>query len=894
MTGWRIPLRIARREAMRSRGRSLLMLVMIALPVMGVTAADVLIATQNVSSVESLNRRLGTGAAAEVTPFDGFPITAVHQGIDPDNGFHIGDGRSLPAPTLASVLTAIGGNRAGVETITSYPEVLTKAGAVDTFATEFDPASPLTHGLFRLVSGRWPRTTDEVVVNQALDDRRPAGETLTLVSLGRNLARSGYVTRKVVGIAESASARSQEILVGLPGSVPVPAGAQHNNAWYIGGSPVTWNDVEKVNAIGALVVSRSEILHPSAAARSASAQYGDQPVAVESKIAVAVLIAMIALIEVVLLAGPAFAVGARRQARSLALLAASGGTPQQARRVVLATGVVIGTVGSAVGVVLGIAAARLFQPVLQGHSDTWFGPFQVVWGHVAAVAGFGLLSALLAAVVPAWIASRQDVVAVLQGRRGDRRPSTRSPYVGLVLVAAGVVLAVVATHQSQLAVAVALSASAICCVLGMIFLVPVVVVGVGRLGRRLPLPLRFAVRDAARHRTRTTPAIAAVAASVMGVVTLCIGVSSNTAAQSAGYRASLPSGVASISVTNGYQAPWDAYARAVAQGAPGVVAQPIVGVPFYPPSGSTTSFFFEHQDGTPIKQDAYGYSLGADVLVYDGDVPKVVSDLGDLGAAARAMLASGGAVVFTSTGAGSARITIRTDVHHDNAAAVSLRVAVRDVNALLVTTHHTPAVAIISTSLARRLRLHPTTIELVTAGPTISRSQEQNITERLNVVVPEAFPMLYVERGFQPWSGTWIRQVILIALGALLMLGGTLTATFLALSDARPDLATLSAVGAAPRTRRAVAAAYALAVGGIGALLGAALGFIPGIAVTYPLTAKQQASCNPTGCTTLPPLHWLDVPWLQIGGVVVLLPLLVAAVVWVAARSRLPLVSRLS
>ena len=45
--------------------------------------------------------------------------------------------------------------------------------------------------------------------------------------------------------------------------------------------------------------------------------------------------------------------------------------------------------------------------------------------------------------------------------------------------------------------------------------------------------------------------------------------------------------------------------------------------------------------------------------------------------------------------------------------------------------------------------------------------------------------------------------LVLGALGGVLMLGGTLTATFLSLSDARPDLATLAAVGASPRTRRA-------------------------------------------------------------------------------------------
>ena len=86
---------------------------------------------------------------------------------------------------------------------------------------------------------------------------------------------------------------------------------------------------------------------------------------------------------------------------------------------------------------------------------------------------------------------------------------------------------------------------------------------------------------------------------------------------------------------------------------------------------------------------------------------------------------------------------------------------------------------------------------------------------------------LYVERGYQNDNETMILLAILFSLGGVLMLGGTLTATFLALSDARPDLATLSAVGATPRTRRGVAAAYALVVGFVGALLGAAVGLHP-------------------------------------------------------------------
>ena len=145
-----------------------------------------------------------------------------------------------------------------------------------------------------------------------------------------------------------------------------------------------------------------------------------------------------ALIEVVLLAGPAFAVGARRQSRSLALMAATGGTPRQARRVVLGSAVVLGGVASLIGVAAGIGFGRALVPVLQAHSSTWFGPVEFPWLHLLGIAGFGLLSAFLAAVVPATIASRQDVVAVLAGRRGDRKPSLRSPILGVVLLGAGV------------------------------------------------------------------------------------------------------------------------------------------------------------------------------------------------------------------------------------------------------------------------------------------------------------------------------------------------------------------------------------------------------------------------------------------------------------------------
>ena len=70
---------------------------------------------------------------------------------------------------------------------------------------------------------------------------------------------------------------------------------------------------------------------------------------------------------------------------------------------------------------LGVATAWLARPLVQQFSDTVLGPFEIAPRDIAAIAACGLLSALLAALLPALIAARSDVVAILAGRRGETR-----------------------------------------------------------------------------------------------------------------------------------------------------------------------------------------------------------------------------------------------------------------------------------------------------------------------------------------------------------------------------------------------------------------------------------------------------------------------------------------
>jgi putative ABC transport system permease protein len=875
MTGWRALLRLAWRDLLRHKARTLLVLVMIGLPVLAVTAADVLASTASVDRAEGIERKVGSADA----------LVSIEEGRSRVDGQTVeGDPAGGPveggkAPTIEQVVDVLGAGTRAVPLQHGSIRVVTDKGSTSAEAVETDLRDKLLSGTFRLIDGRLPKSTGEAVVNRYLASRGPG--------LGEELEAAGGKSFMIVGVVEDAQYQEPARVWGLPGSLSSVSSAQSSfgGGWLLDTrAPVTWSDVLRLNRIGAAVASRDVLENPGQA--EGAVDYSSGPS--DDQVAIYLLIVIMALLEVVLLAGPSFAVGARRMQGQLAIVAANGGTPRQLRRAVLAMGAVVGALAAGLGVLFGVPIGWALSPVAQHWSTEWFGPLDIPWLHLLGIAAFGFVSALLAAIVPAWIASRQDVVQILSGRRGDRKPGPASPIFGLVLICIGLFLTWQGVRPRLGMGETWIGFGAVFAVLGTVLLVPVFLALVGRLASRTVLPIRYAVRDAARHRTRTVPAIGAALASVAGVVALGIAVSSDEAESRKTYQPSAAMGSGVVQFWGGGRsaddlaADWSAVVAATRAEFPDAV---LISAASEQPGvdGKSTSFYLHGPDDEPFLT-SYSGGIVSGRLVGD-KLPAMDLGLSD-GERTRAdrALAAGRTVVFADHPVKLDEVEVNVDHWdatdpNDQPETVHIKLPAYFVEV----DGDARAEAVFPPSVVERLGAKVAPVGIVLRGP-VSVAQERDLGEALNAISDETG--LYVERGYERDPLYLVMLGILAALGSLLMLGGTLTATFLALSDARPDLATLSAVGAAPRTRRVVAGAYALVIGGIGAVLGAIVGFVPGLAATWPLTSSSWTPGEGSS-------HTIDIPWLLIAAVVLGLPLLTAIVVGLFAKSRLPVVARI-
>jgi putative ABC transport system permease protein len=498
------------------------------------------------------------------------------------------------------------------------------------------------------------------------------------------------------------------------------------------------------------------------------------------------------------------------------------------------------------------------------------------------------VAGLAAACVPARQAARTDVVSTLAGRRGQVRTSWRSPVLGLMLVAAGLVGVVLGARGYEVGVA----AGAVLLVVGGVAAAPWLVGLLAPLARRLPTSGRLAVRDATRNRSRTAPAVAAVMATVAGVTALAIGSTSDSAQSRRDYVAQAPMGAATLQGDMDERT-WTGVAEMLSAQAPGRDVHRLRVARF---SGTDPVMMTTMRAGcTGSPGECQWYPTGLDPRSNTGselvvaDVATVRAIYPDTVAAQMAAAVANGRVAVLGNGAvgpdGTVRLSVvRFDKHGNGTQLDSLSLPATHIAAPSDAPLSMASPIVVPPALATRLPVDVATSRLYIGGPgqPVTAAEEQRMTEILTAQAPTSY--LYVERGWTDDLAT--PRLILAVLGGLLVLVATLTATGLALADARPDFATLAAVGAAPRTHRFVAMGSAAVVGGLGAVLGVLVGFAPGIAVTWPLTA------NAYGTGSASPM--IVIPWLLLAAVAVAVPLLAVVVTGLVVRSRLPMDRRIA
>jgi putative ABC transport system permease protein len=347
-----------------------------------------------------------------------------------------------------------------------------------------DPLGPWSAPMLTLVEGRYPNADNEIAVTDGTSD------TLA-TTLDANVELGG-IPWVVVGVVENPSNLNDEFALIAPGIT---------------------TDLESATMLVGGGQDRTESFRPPSGANAAVAGRPENEGLVA---AIGVLMAAsVVLLMVSLVAAAGFVVVAQRRLRQLGMFAAIGATVRHLRLAMVANGALIGAVAAAIGAGAGLVGWLLIVPALEPVVGHRIERFDVPWWLVVAAVILAVATATAAAWWPARTIVRVTIVSALSGRPPRPRPVRRSAALAAPLLVVG--LACLAFGGDPLdgwGNVALLLAGTVAFVLGVLLVSPVAIRAGGRLGRRLSVAGRIAIRDLVRYQARSGAALAAIALSV--------------------------------------------------------------------------------------------------------------------------------------------------------------------------------------------------------------------------------------------------------------------------------------------------------------------------------------------------------------------------------------------
>lgn len=367
----------------------------------------------------------------------------------------------------------------------------------------FDLRAQDTRGAFggpmlSVVNGRYPATANQIAVTSGV-------ATDFKLSVGSHWTVDG-ATRTVTGIVVNPQSLLDAFALVVPGQVTNP-----DNVTVLFNAPgqtaLTVSAKTGLNVVDARAVANSNVINPET---------------------ISIAAAVLGMLLIALVGIGGFTVLAQRRLRAIGMLAAQGATARHIRLVVRANGFATGVVGAVAGFALGFLAWLAYRPQAETSAHHLMGVFQMPWTVIVISMALAVIATYFAASRPAKTIARVPVVAALAGRPpAPKKTRHLAIPVGIgFLVVAFLLLGSAGAgadgggDQSRGMEELVLGFVAL--TVAIVLLAPALLGVVAAAGRRSPIAVRLALRDLARYRARSGPALAAISLATLIAVVICV------------------------------------------------------------------------------------------------------------------------------------------------------------------------------------------------------------------------------------------------------------------------------------------------------------------------------------------------------------------------------------
>lgn len=875
---WRFAGRLARREVRRRPGRTVLAALLIAVPVAAMTAGGIIARTNAHDWTADFERDYGNT-----------DIVLNGQGFGSAEGLETAGSDGLTPLPAGSTSREYLWTGTGVTSITAFDD--NTVWFVQFGNMSFSDADA-TAGI-RIISGRAP-SEGEVLLGEGIAKRLAVG-----VGDQLTLARPSG-TWLVAGLGEIRGNYRNDPMI-IPGFDPARFAPDY-------GPPMTLIDVPDGTPV--------DTIRQLAAERSGLTRYDDPFYDSNNPgngMAWGFVSGVLALVAVGIIVVAAFATSARRQLVTIGQLSSNGASEKVVRRTLALQGTWTGVVGAALGLIAGLAILPLATSIIAHHIvNHEIRDFRFSVTDLVVIAITAIIAATVAARVPARSAARVPVMAALAGRRPAGAPARWLVPTGLALIAGGLGLVAVAALGAKgdqsgsdvWALLVVFGVTAM--VFGTCCAAPLVVEKVGAIGRRTSLSWRMALRGLARSRSRSAAVVAAIAVAVGGATAIAAIVEAALQPDNVCCPALLPAdaivvvGVPTQLMSSDSGTLID-YGPLVDMEVPDAAMSSILAIA---PSAQIAPYEIATFDPIPFDPQNDYLEPGGPLVA----TPAVLDLLG-VSKADRATLAETGALQPRSVAGFSAYYTSAVDdpvAPVDEPLTVEYRAESGTISVpyapaadpieypgngdLLITeqaatdvgfgivrsgvivragTPFTPSQLDEIAAVQGRLNGWPLDAFIEPGDPPRTRASYQTGT-----LDDEYFEVRYEDPRWQQSRGGELMIARLVIVGAALALSLLVVSIGLSLAAAegREERDTFTIVGARPSSMRRQAGARAAVLSLVGICLGIPLGYVPTWVVdrvAYPSGDSWRTAIRP--------------PWLVIGALVVIIPLVAAGAAWVAS-----------